>query len=107
MDGDLCPANLPGRSLLPLLEGEGPSPSRSTCVFAQYDRLRCCRTPEWKLIRNWRPGEPDELYDLREDPSESENLISRIEEPALQAIHDSLQSDLMDWMRRIDDPLCG
>ena len=44
-----------GRSFLPLLQ-ERLSGEWEHGVFAQYDRLRCYRTPAWKWIRNFRPG---------------------------------------------------
>ena len=68
-----------GESFLPLLEGQ-TIPWR-TSFYGEYLQLhqeqvdqRMWRTPEWKLVRDSRPGK-DELYKLAEDPGEHVNLI--------------------------------
>ena len=68
-----------GESFLPLLEGR-TIPWR-TSFYGEYLQLhqeqveqRMWRTPEWKLVRDSRPGK-DELYRLAEDPGEHVNLI--------------------------------
>lgn len=97
-------ASLRGRSILPLLDGEQPS-ERKSDVFAQHDLLRCCRTPEWKLVRNYLHDQPDELYNLRTDPDEHQNRIGDIGTPALGQIHRELSNKLLEWMHEIGDPL--
>lgn len=37
--------------------------------------LRTYRTPHWKLVRDFKHEDKDELYDLVNDPDESQNLI--------------------------------
>jgi arylsulfatase A-like enzyme len=67
---------LPGRSLLPVIRGEVGDLRRA--IIAGYHQApdRCVRDKTWSYIR--RPqGEPDELYNLEEDPEEKENLIDR------------------------------
>jgi len=65
-----------GRSLMPLIRGEVPS-IRDVIVTGYHEAPdRCIRTVEWSYIR--RPeGQPDELYNLIEDPQEKVNLVDR------------------------------
>ena len=70
---------LRGNDFLPLLRGT-ESPWRNS-FYGEYLQLhqekveqRMWRTPEWKLIRDSRPG-MDELYHLAKDPEERTNLI--------------------------------
>ncbi len=93
-----------GLSLQPLLEGHHGQ-SRDARVFAQHDRLRCCRTPGWKFILNAIPGQPDELYNLVEDPDEHHNRIGECGLSAVAEVHAKLKTELFEWMREIADPL--
>ena len=93
-----------GRSILPLLDGEQPRQWKSD-IFAQHDLLRCCRTSEWKLVRNLVPNQPDELYNLSTDPEEHQNRIGDISIPRFGKIHDELTGKLLGWMSEIGDPL--
>ena len=65
---------LPGKSLMPMIRGEGQS-VRDVIISGYYGAPdRCIRDKVWSYIR--RPeDEPDELYNLVEDPAESHNLI--------------------------------
>lgn len=65
---------LPGKSLMPLVRGEAPA-LRQAVISGYYGAPdRCIRDKVWSYIR--RPeGEPDELYNLIEDPQERVNLI--------------------------------
>jgi arylsulfatase A-like enzyme len=72
---------LPGKSLLPLIRGEVSEVRQA--VIAGYHEApdRCVRDKVWSYIR--RPeGEPDELYNLLEDPGEQVNLIDRYPQEA-------------------------
>jgi len=70
-----------GRSFLPVLMGESDS-HRRYAISGYYEGVdRCVRDEEWSLIQ--RPeGQPDELYNIREDPRESRNLIDEYPEEA-------------------------
>jgi arylsulfatase A-like enzyme len=133
------PADLDGRSFLPLLDGGEYEPRER--VFAsvtwhdRYNPLRAVRTDEYKYVRNFAdlpevflPGDvfgsragrevreryytgsrpAEELYDLRADPGETENLApdrrpfeAAADDPRLDRFRDALRA----WMERVDDPL--
>ena len=67
----------PGRSYLPVLEGDVREPWGEQ-VFGEYGNARMVRTRDRKLIRRY-PGPtgrfPDELYDLSSDPRETDNVF--------------------------------
>jgi len=126
------PANLQGRSFLPLLNSENYEPRDA--IFAEktyhtyYDPMRAVRTQCHKLIWNFDyapqielpsdiligatahsmlyewPGykEPVELYDLEADPWENDNLA---DSESHAEVRDDLTRRLLDWMRDTQDPL--
>jgi N-acetylglucosamine-6-sulfatase len=74
------PADVHGRSLVPLLRGEVSG--WRTAILTEYFREKnyprfptwqAVRTDRWKYVRY--PGHPDwdELYDLKADPAERKN----------------------------------
>ncbi len=74
-------AILRGQDMAPLLAGK-TVPWRDT-VLVQMDQqysspkaanLRGYRTPEWKLVRDFRNPGREELYDLKHDPGELRNV---------------------------------
>ncbi len=72
---------LPGKSLMPLVRGEATEHREAIIVGYHEAPDRCIRDRRWSYIR--RPeGEPDELYDLQEDPGEARNLIDAHPEQA-------------------------
>lgn len=96
-----------GRNLKPLLEGDADNWNNE--VFAQYStkhqsttHMRCLRTPEWKLVRDFLNDGRDELYDLSADPEERHNLIDAAEHAEVVA---ELHDRLIAHMRKIDDPV--
>jgi choline-sulfatase len=109
MAGIAVPAEavIHGRSFKPLLDGQRIAWDNS--FFGQYtmlhdDRavLRCFRTPQWKLIRDFSQPGRDELYDLVKDPDESHNLIGS-EDQAVQKIVLQLNRELQARMIQIAD----
>jgi arylsulfatase A-like enzyme len=126
------PANVQGRSLLPLLQGRPYTPR--TAVFAEktyhelYDPQRCIRTnrhkltvhfevasrayastditdgPTYKTMANDLAKERSmlELYDLQQDPAEQQNLAN---DPANAALVADLVRQLRAWMHETQDPL--
>ncbi len=45
-------------------------------VFYEFEFLRTIRTDEWKLTRRYPDG-PNELFNLKDDPKEQENIYKR------------------------------
>lgn len=80
---DLIPAEVDGRSLKPLLNGD-TLPSQpafiETCQNpTEPSDLYGVRTAGWKLARHISdPNVPDELYDLAQDPDETHNLAAEM-----------------------------
>lgn len=124
------PEKTDGRSFLPLLTGEGDYEEREY-IFSEktyhdnYDPMRSVRSKTHKYVMNFdaqtlydvriataprynwfrfpiNKREREELYDLREDPHESNNL-TRSEEH--QEIQDQLRKVVADWMAATEDPL--
>jgi N-acetylglucosamine-6-sulfatase len=96
-----------GRSLVPLLRGEHPADWR-TSVLIQYNTdtvfprvhkmgYRAIRTRRWKYVQYLELAGMDELYDLKHDPYEMENVIGRSESrPVLQRLKSELDEMLDD-----------
>jgi arylsulfatase A-like enzyme len=82
------PKNLNGISILSAMQGKGTPPADRELVWVRRDGgMRCqaqdyyaYRRGEWKILQN-NPFEPLRLYNLREDPNESNDLSQR--EPKL------------------------
>jgi uncharacterized sulfatase len=95
-------------SFLPLLEGRAV-PWRDA-FFGSFDQhhyepaanLRMIRTDAWKLVRNFKAGGDDELYDLANDPYELVNLAGDLK---ARATRDELAKRLEAWQRRLGDPI--
>jgi arylsulfatase A-like enzyme len=125
------PANVEGRSFLPLLRGEDYAPRQ--VLFAEktyhdtYDPTRALRTERHKYIRyfevcifqdlraatvprvHWfrepehaRRRAVEELYDLEADPLEEHSLA---DDPDHAELLGELRGRLARWMRETDDPL--
>jgi N-acetylglucosamine-6-sulfatase len=77
------PGDLDGRSMLPLLQDHG-APWRSELLyeyfwernFPQTPTVHALRGDRYKYIRYHGIWDADELYDLRDDPQETRNLIA-------------------------------
>lgn len=65
-------ANYPGQDYSRLLRGESAVGWDET-VFGEYGDLRMIRTPQWKLVHRY-PAGPHDLFDLLNDPGETQNL---------------------------------
>ena len=78
--GDALKKQLKGRSLVPLLQGktsEGEDVYMET-DYRLFTHKRGLRTTDgWKLIRTLETGKT-ELYDIKKDPNELEDLASRL-----------------------------
>ncbi len=93
------PANIQGRSFVPLLKGQTP-PDWRTAILAEFEPTNQEPFPAWQAVRtergkyiHYRSEEKglDELYDLTADPYEMKN---RINEPDAQALRETLKKEL-------------
>jgi N-sulfoglucosamine sulfohydrolase len=126
------PANIDGRSFLPLLLDQEYEPrDHFFCEQTWHDRyhpMRGIRTKQYKYVRNFEdgpnvylpfdlhespsgkvvrnnyyvPNKPEELYDLEVDPLEENNVID-IEE--YMEIAKLLRERVLTWMTETNDPL--
>jgi arylsulfatase A-like enzyme len=87
------PAGMQGQSLL------SPKPRRA--VHSEFANIKMLRTEEWKLV-HYLHAPYGELYNLREDPHELENLYD--DAGAAKARHE-MESELADWLIDSSDPL--
>lgn len=94
-----------GVSLVPLLRNEGNIAERSLYWhYPHYQHYQqegttpyaAIRRGEWRLIEFY-DGAPIELYNLRDDIGEQNNLASSSPE-----LVDSLQKELHDWLQSVD-----
>ncbi len=94
------PADLEGESLRPLWEGRRDR-VRDSVFLPFLDLQRAVRDERWKLIAYPKVGHL-QLFDLENDPNETNNLIDRPE----HAAHVSRLQDLMkQWQKRVGDTL--
>lgn len=98
-----------GRDLTPLLKREKiPWDDELYAEYSQhhYTRadLRMWRTPEWKLVRDFRNPGKDEFYHLTRDPEERDNLIDSTDVEVLRILRECNEK-LLARMREINDPL--
>jgi uncharacterized sulfatase len=97
-----------GADFSPLLRGRKIVSWRDT-FFGEYDLhnlglayMRMVRTPEWKLVRHHFADGLDELYDLKNDPDERQNLYN---DQKHRDARDTLQRRLLEWQRSVHDPI--
>ncbi len=96
--GIKTPGYMDGSSMLPLVSGE-PYEWRKNFLYVYYWEWRFPMTPtvmalrqdRYKFITTYGLWDIDELYDMENDPTESNNLIA---EPKYQEIAKSMQDEL-------------
>jgi len=69
---------LPGRSLVPLLDRDVPL--ERECLYWHHEGNRALRVGDWKIVSESEAGGRWELYDMRRDRIESEDLADRYPE---------------------------
>jgi arylsulfatase A-like enzyme len=77
------PSSIQGRSVVPLARGENVGDWRKSFLYEYYEypgvhcarKNRGVRTQQWKYIHFWEQPEEFELYDLKNDPDETHNLV--------------------------------
>lgn len=89
----------PGHSYAGLLKSV-PSEHHGDTVIIEYGTLRCIRTHDHKLVRRY-PSGPDELFDLRDDPRETRNVIA---DPAQRDALSELDARLVAYFARHEEP---
>lgn len=99
MAGCKTPAVVQARSLVPLLRGEVKSIYAQ--VYGYFGSVqRMIRTDRWKLIFYPKIGRY-QLFDLREDPDERQDLSGV---PQHAALRNELCTKLAAWQREVGDP---
>ncbi|HEY0966075.1 MAG TPA: sulfatase [Opitutaceae bacterium] len=101
------PADMHGKSLVPLLRGEKPNDWRDSVYYRYYHdpghhNTRAhygVRTATHKLIHYWKK-DAWELYDLVNDPTEQKNLI---DDPAQAATLSALKAEISRLQARLGD----
>jgi arylsulfatase len=86
-----------GNSLLPVIEGKESGRQE---VHSEFPTTKMIRTADWKLV-HYVKQPYGELYNLREDPHELNNLY---DDPGCTAIKGEMTSRLADWLVESQDP---
>ena len=92
--------DLPGRSFVPVLNGEPLSANRPVVVLDEYGPTRMIRNRSTKYIHRYPDG-PNEFYDLVADPGETSNEIGN---PAFRGAIEGMRTELQDWFDRYTEP---
>lgn len=99
--GGQIPPDMQGSSLLPILKGETPSDWRKAHYYHYYEhpsehvvqRHYGITTDEYKLMHCYYEMDTWELYDLKKDPQEMNNVYDQPEYAEVQAeLHQGLES---------------
>ncbi|HOL50215.1 MAG TPA: DUF4976 domain-containing protein, partial [bacterium] len=88
-----------GKSFARALRGEKCGDKEFVVVFDEYGPVRMIRTERWKYVKRYPYG-PDELYDLKVDPSEEKNLINAT---GFEKIKRQLCLQLREWFSKYTD----
>ena len=92
MAGAEIPANMQGRSLVPILKNGKADNWRKSIYYHYYEypsvhmvpRHYGIRTERYKLMHFYQFGNEWEMYDLEEDPDELTNIYGRADKKSLQ-----------------------
>ena len=96
--GDLNIANTPGHSFAAALNGE--EIDWDNTVFFEYIDTRVIQTRNWKFTRRFLAS-PNELYNLAQDPNETNNLV---DVPEHELIVKDLAEQLATFFNKYADP---
>lgn len=91
---------LPGKSFSKILEGKDIKCRDNIVVFDEYGPVRMIRSKEYKYIHRYPYG-PHEFYDLINDPSEKNNLIS---DQLYKESIEEMRAKMQDWFTCYADP---
>lgn len=96
-----------GRSITPLLRGEAVD--WDDHLYAEYSmhhgattHMRAYRTPRWKYMRDFAHEGREELYDLTNDPGETNNLVDS-KNPEHLRIKAELNRKILERMQELGD----
>jgi arylsulfatase A-like enzyme len=96
--GQAVPADMQGRSFLPLLKGEAPADWRTSMYYRYYDYAGAHRVQQHRGVRTTRHKliyfdkiDQWELFDLATDPHEVKNVYA---DPAYAAVVSELKAEL-------------
>lgn len=112
MAGAKLPSNkiIRGRSLVNLLNN-GKCDNWNEEFYSEYSMInyaqaymRSYRTRDWKLVKDFKNPERDELYNISKDSEENINMIydSRLE---IRKVIEDLENKITEQMKIINDPL--
>ncbi len=104
------PADIHGRSMVPLLRGEHPADWRDALYYHYYEypaehmvkRHYGVRTDRYKLIHFYNDIDVWELYDLKNDPAEMHNIYGQ---EGTEEIVKQLKQRLAQLQEQYDDPV--
>ena len=94
------PQEIDGKSLIPHLEGR--SPSHRNAVFSEVHppsasgKTIMCRSGDYKYVYHWATNDVDELYDLKNDPGELNNLFVNSNFSTLSS---DLRMKIIEWAK--------
>ena len=91
----------PGRDFSRILRGEPMEGGAPVFVMDEYGPTRMMRTRSWKYVHRYAADQPNELYDLMNDPSETRDLSS---DPNQAARVRAMRAELEAWYARHADP---
>jgi arylsulfatase A-like enzyme len=102
------PTWIQGQSLVPLLKGEEPKSWRKDWLYEYYEypgphnvrKNRGVRTEQFKLIHYYEAPQEFELYDLKEDPGELNNLY---DDPRYATLARDLRQRIGELREETDD----
>ncbi len=108
--GAEVPADMHGRSMVPLLRGEHPADWRDALYYHYYEypaehmvkRHYGVRTDRYKLIHFYNDIDVWELYDLKNDPAEMHNIYGQ---EGTSEIVEELKQRLAALQEQYDDPV--
>jgi len=108
MAGVEVPADMQGRSMVPVLKGKTPADWRKEHYYHYYEypavhsvkRHYGISTDQYKLIHFYYDIDEWELFDFKNDPGEMKNLYN---DPAYDSVKEDLHKRLKDLMIRYED----
>lgn len=91
---------LPGKSFADMLRGTETKEDSHIVVFDEYGPVRMIRNREWKYVHRFN-HDPNELYDLINDPTEHRNLAGHVD---YHTVENELHERLTQWFSRYVNP---